>query len=129
MKHSDGLRNPRSLIIICIALIAFASLPWLAFARTVSTSVNIVNNSSRDIRNLYTSHVDADDWSADLLDTTIVAGQSYTLNNIPCDGQQMKLIAEDQDGCFLSVVISCGQNGSWTITNDTARDCGYSSTK
>jgi hypothetical protein len=126
MKHSDGLRNPRNLIIICVALIAFASLPLLSRARTFSTSVNIINNSGREIRNVYLSHVNADDWSADLLgEATIAAGQSQAVNNLACDGQQIKVIAEDSDGCFMSVVITCGESASWTITNDTARDCGY----
>jgi hypothetical protein len=126
MKISDGLRNPRSVVIICVALIAFASLPLLTSARATSTSVNIINNSSREIRNVYWSHVDADDWSADLLsEGGIAAGQSYNLANVTCDGQQVKIIAEDQDGCFSSTVITCGQSSSWTITNDTARDCGY----
>ena len=126
MKNSDGLRNPRSVVIIVVALIAFASLPLLTRARATSTSVNIVNSSSREIRNVYSSHVDAEDWSADLLgEGGIAAGQSYNLSNVTCDGQQVKIIAEDQDGCFASTVISCGQSSSWTITNDTARDCGY----
>ncbi len=126
MKNSDGLRNPRSVVIICVALIAFASLPLLTRARATTTSVNIVNNSSREIRNVYSSHVDADDWSADLLTQgAITAGQSYNLSNVTCDGQQVKIIAEDQDGCFSSTVLSCGQSSSWAITNDTARDCGY----
>ena len=125
MKYSDGMRRPRSLIIICVALIAVAALPLLSLARTLSTSVNIVNNSGREIRNVFSSHVDADDWSADLLQSSIAAGQSATVSNIACDGQQVKVIAEDQDGCFLTTVISCGQSASWTVTNDTARDCGY----
>ena len=126
MRHSGDLRNARSLIITGAVLIAFVSLPFLGLARTASTSVNIVNNSSREIRNVYSSHVGSDDWSADLLgDGSIAAGQSQTLSNVACDGQQVKMIAEDQDGCFMTVVISCGDNASWTITNDTARDCGY----
>jgi hypothetical protein len=125
MKYSNGPLNPR-LVIVCVALVAFVSLPFLSSARTVSTSVNIVNNSTREIRNVYSSHVDADDWSADLLgDNSIAAGQSSTLSSVACDGQQVKLIAEDQDGCFLSVVVTCGDNATWTITNDTARDCGF----
>jgi hypothetical protein len=126
MKYTDGSRHPRSLIIICLALIAFAAVPFLAIARTMSTSINIVNNSGREIRNVYSSHVDADDWSADLLgDTKIATGQSRAVNNLACDAQQVKVIAEDQDGCFLSVVVSCGESATWTISSDTARDCGY----
>ena len=126
MRSSDGSRKPRSLIIICVALITFGSLPLLSRARTVSTSVNIVNNSSREIRNVYLSHVNSDDWGGNQLgNATIAAGQSSTLNNLACDQQQVKVIAEDQDGCFLSTVVNCGDSATWTITNDTARECGY----
>lgn len=91
-----------------------------------ATSVNIVNNSSREIRNVYLSHVDLDDWGADQLSdgATIGAGQSYNLSNLACDSQQVKVIGEDADGCFLSTVVNCGDSATWTITNDTVRDCG-----
>ena len=92
----------------------------------MTTSVNIVNNSTGEIRNVYLSHVESDDWTANQLanGTTIGAGQSYNLSNVVCDQEQVKLIGEDQDGCFLSTVVSCGSSSTWTITNDTARDCG-----
>lgn len=125
MKNSDGMRIPRSFVLICVALLV-AITPFLTRARTISTSVNVVNNSNGEIRNLYVSHVNADDWSADLLgDGTIASGQSFQVTDLSCDGQQLKLIAEDQDGCFISSVITCGQSSTWTITNDSARDCGY----
>ena len=128
MKNSDGLCRPRTILIICVALITLGSSPLLSKARTisVSTSVNIVNNSDREIRNAYTSHVGADDWSNNLLgNQTIAPGHSATVSDIACDGQQVNVIVEDQDGCFVSTIISCGSSGNWVITNDTARDCGY----
>ena len=120
------MRNPRSLIIICVALFAIASVPLVSGARSASTSVTIVNNSSREIRNVYLSHVDTDDWSGNQLSegATIATGHSSTLSNVTCDQQQVKVIGEDQDGCFISTVVNCGDNATWTITNDTARDCG-----
>src|SRR5882724_6679225 len=109
MTNSAGLRRTRSFIIFCAVAIAVAALPLLSRARTNSTSVNVVNNSSREIRNLYTSHVDAEDWGPDLLgDAVIQAGHSSNISNIACDSQQIKLIAEDQDGCFSSTVVTCG---------------------
>jgi len=128
MKNSDGMRSPRILIIICVALLAVASLPLLSSgrSRTTATSVNIVNSSSRNIVHAYLSHVNADDWSGNQLgDATIGPGQSYNLTNIACDQQQVKVILEDQDGCFLSTAVNCGGASTWTVTNDTARDCGY----
>jgi hypothetical protein len=125
MKDSDSMRNPRSLIIICAALLILAALPLVSGAQP-STSVNIVNNSNKVIRNVYLSHVNVDDWSGDQLSEgqTIGPGQSFTLNNVACDQQQVKVIGEDQDGCFLSTIVNRGDSVTWTITNDTSRDCG-----
>jgi hypothetical protein len=124
MRNSHITRKMRRLIIFCVGLCALMALPFLSKAQP-STSVNIVNNSSRMIRNVYLSHVDADDWTANQLgDSTISAGQSFNLSISVCDQQQIKVIAEDVDGCFLSTVVSCGGNSTWTVTNDTDRNCG-----
>ena len=110
------------LVILCVVLFA---LGVLAIARTSATSVNIVNNSNRAIVNVYLSHVGADDWGGNQLgNSTIAPGGSFSLNNVAWDQQQVKIIAEDQDGCFESAVVTCDTNSSWTITSDTARDCG-----
>jgi hypothetical protein len=93
-------------------------------ARTVATSVNIVNNSSREIRNVYLSDVNVDNWGANQLgNSTIAPGQSFALNNIACNQQQIRVIGEDQDGCFLSITITCGESVTWTITNNKPVDC------
>ena len=36
----------------------------------------------------------------------------------------IRVIAEDEDGCFLSIVVNCDDSATWTITNGSARDCG-----
>jgi hypothetical protein len=123
MRNSLTKRNLCRLIIVCVGVFAVAAL---SMARTLTTSVNIVNNSGREIRNVYLSHVDVEDWGVNQLSegTTIAAGQSINLGNLACDQQQVKVIGEDQDGCFISTVVSCGSSSTWTVTNDSARDCG-----
>jgi len=124
MKTLSVSRNLRHLIVFCTAFGVLAMLPLLSGAHS-STSVNIVNNSSREISHVYFSHVGADDWTGNQLgESTIAAGQSYNLTDVACDQQQVKVIGEDQDGCFISTVVNCGDNATWTLTNDTARDCG-----
>ena len=119
-----NLRTSRNLCIVVISCIAMFALAALSSARSMTTSVNIANNSNREIRNVYLSHVDADDWGANQLgNTTIPAGQSMNLN-VACDQQQVKVIAEDSEGCFISTVLTCGSSTTWTITNNSARDCG-----
>ena len=122
MKYLVDKHTVVRLIILSVVLFAFAAL---STARTPATSVNIVNNSSRTIVNVYLSHVNVDDWGNNQLgNATIAPGQSFSLGNVACDQQQVKVIGEDQDGCFVSTVVTCGNSSNWTITNDTARDCG-----
>jgi len=124
MKNLHLSRSLCRLIIFCMAFGALATVPLLSRAQP-STSVSIVNTSSRTIVHVYLSHVGADDWSGNQLgDSVIATGQSFTISNVACDQQQVKVIAEDQDGCFASTVVTCGDSASWTITNDTPRDCG-----
>jgi hypothetical protein len=122
MKNSSTNRHLYRFVILCVALFTLAVL---SSASTATTSVNIVNNSNNEIRNVYLSHVNADDWGGNQLgNATIAPGQSYNLSNLACDQQQIKVIGEDQDGCFISTVVTCGSSSTWTVTNDSARDCG-----
>ncbi len=124
MRNSHTMRKLCRLVILCTALGTLAALPLLSSARS-SNSINIVNNSTRTIRYVYLSHANADDWTGDQSGGNGIApGHSFTLSNVSCDQQQLKVIGEDQDGCFLSAVVTCGVDATWTITNNTAADCG-----
>jgi hypothetical protein len=124
MRNSHLIRGLFGSLILSAVLVTAAALPLLSSAHS-SNSVNIVNNSSRNIRYVYLSHVNADDWTPNQLSGNgISPGQSSTISNYSCDQQQIKVIAEDADGCFLSAVITCGGGATWTITNETAADCG-----
>jgi hypothetical protein len=112
------------LVIAAIAVIALSSLTILSRARFRTSTVTVVNNSSREIRHLFLSPPDSDNWSPDQLhESTITPGHSFALSP-SCNQANIKVIAEDQDGCFIYQVVSCSEDSTWTITNDTTRDCG-----
>lgn len=124
MINSPSLRTLRTLIIFSLVFTAMSVLPMLSRARP-ATSITIVNNSGGVIRHVYVSHVNAEDWSSDQLNNSAIGtGQSVTISNFTCDQQQMKVIGENQDGCFVSTIVACGGDSTWTITNNTAADCG-----
>ncbi len=119
--------NWRTLIVASVATLVLVGLPFLSTARSLSTATNvaIVNNSNWEIRHVYLQATDQDTWSSDLLNgTAIVAGSSYTLSGIACDGQSTNVITEDKDGCFLTRSVACGSDSTWTITNDASPNCG-----
>lgn len=100
-------------------------MPLLFSAHAAGTSITITNNSSRDIRHVYLSPTNQDNWGADQLNGSIPpGGGSVTLSNVSCSNAGVKVIAEDQNGCFLYQVVACDGERSWTITNDAVPDCG-----
>ena len=89
--------------------------------------ITVTNNATRDIRHLYLTPVDHDAWGPDLMSegTALKTGQSFTISDVTCPANEIKVVAEDGEGCFVYGVISCAQaTTSWTITNDAPRDCG-----
>jgi hypothetical protein len=90
-----------------------------------ATNISVTNNSSRTVTHLYLSPPDSDNWGADQLnDNALAPGASFTISNASCDQGSIKVIAEDQDGCFVSTVIQCSENAGWTITSDAVPNCG-----
>ena len=88
------------------------------------TALTIVNNSSREIRHVFFSATTDDNWGPDQLNNSaIVVGGSRTLN-VSCSSSTIKVIAEDEDGCFFYQVVSCSESSSWTIDSSSTRDCG-----
>ena len=124
------LRKSSSLFTSLVVLGIFAGMmvcgPLLSRAHVSSTAITIVNNSSREIRHVYLSAPDQNNWGSDQLVNSVISanGGSFTINNVSCGGPSIKVIAEDQEGCFIYKVVTCSENVTWTITNNDSRDCG-----
>jgi len=123
LRKSNTLFTSLVALAICVGIMVYA--PLLSNAHVSSTSITIVNNSGREIRHVYLSVPDQNNWGADQLVNSVIApnGGSFTISDVSCSGSTIKVIAEDQEGCFSYQVVSCS-GATWTITNDTSRDCG-----
>jgi len=105
-------------IMVCGAL--------LTTARAPSSSIRIVNNSSHEIRRIFLSPPDQNNWGPDQLSNSVIAanGGSVTLPPVDCAGSSIKIIAEDEQGCFFYQVVTCSDTVTWTIASDATPDCG-----
>lgn len=122
MRKLVSKANPLIVFVGLIGILACGSV--LSSAHAPAASITIVNNSSREIRAVYFSP-DQTNWGPDQLGSSVIAagGGSVTLT-ANCSGSSVKVIAEDNEGCFFYTVASCSSNSTWTITNATAPDCG-----
>ena len=110
-------------LLLVTAISSLAALAPRSSAMPTFT-VTLVNQSSREIRRFYLSPVDNNNWGPDLLnESAINSGETRTLQ-VSWDQSNVKLIAEDQDGCFMNTTVEAAGNPVWTITNETSRNCG-----
>jgi hypothetical protein len=108
-----------------MALSAVALAPMTeARAGTKTSNVKIVNKSQWSIDRLYLSPTDTDAWGPDqLADAVIEPNKSFTLNKIPCDTFDVKLVDEDGDECVVPDVDLCKSNETWEITSKDLLKC------
>jgi hypothetical protein len=71
MKNSRRKLKLWNLLIMIAALCALTT-PLLSRAQPRNASITVVNNSNREIRHVYFSHVNADDWIADQLNASSI---------------------------------------------------------
>jgi hypothetical protein len=124
LRKSNTLFTSLVALAICVGIMVCA--PLMFAAHVPASSITVVNNSGREIHHLYLSAPDQNNWGSDQLVNSVIPpnGGSFTLSNVSCSGSTIKVIAEDQEGCFSYQVVSCSEASTWTITNDTSRDCG-----
>jgi hypothetical protein len=112
-----------SLAILVGLLVTLTLATARSEASNPTTAVTVTNNSSRDITAIYLSATTDDNWGPNQLSGSISPGGAQTFN-ISWQQSAVKLIAEDQDGCFLTTTADTSSAVSWTITSSSARNCG-----
>ena len=118
-------RTKRLLVVFVTGVVCLLGIGLAVRARTSNTiSVTITNHSTREIRHIYVAAGDPNNWGPDQLNGSIPAGGSATLSNVGCDGASVRVIAEDNNGCFVYYSAACDANQTWEITDATAPDCG-----
>lgn len=120
LTAGSGLR----LALLAVVLFSMGTMLLLHAAPSQSVTLTVVNNSNRDIRALYLSPVDNDNWGADQLNESAISPGATRTLNITWDQAAVKLVGEDQDGCFLSTTLNVASNIEWTIASDAPRNCG-----
>lgn len=111
-------------LIVIAGLCAVTALTPGSTRTAPALTLNVVNNSESEIRHLYLSPADNDNWGADQLNETAISPGSTRTLQLAWDQSTVKLVAEDQDGCFLTTTVQTAGTQVWTLTSDTSRDCG-----
>jgi len=112
--------------LVAVAGVALTLGVSAAQAADKKANVKIVNNSDWEIHELYVSPAGpGDDWGPDQLQKNVIKakGGTFTLQQIPCDTYDVKLVDEDGDACEVDKVDICGGSDTWTIASDALLKC------
>ena len=112
----------RSILLLTVVC-AFGLLTTRSGAAPTVT-ITIVNNSSWEIRHLYLSPANNDNWGPDQLNNSPISPGATRELNVSWNQSTVKLVGEDQDGCFLSTTVDATGSPTWTITSQASRNCG-----
>ena len=87
-------------------------------------TVTVVNQSAWDLHHLFLSPVDKNEWGPDQLGKEVVGtGESFELQDVPCDLFDVRLIDEDGDECIVTDVDICGGSQRWEIKSGDLLEC------
>jgi len=119
-----NLRNAISLTLLAAVICCMGTVFVLYAAPSQGVELRVVNDSTREIRYLYLSPAENDNWGADQLNESAISPGGTRTINFTWDQSSVKLVGEDQDGCFLSATLNVSSNMQWTITNEAQPNCG-----
>jgi hypothetical protein len=111
-------------LLLAAALCTLAALTPHSRATAPSLTISVVNNSQLEIRHVYLSPADTNNWGSDQLNETAIGAGATRNLQVSWDQSTVKIVAEDQDGCFLDTTVEATGSPVWTITSETPRDCG-----
>lgn len=122
--ESKRLRAISWCVVITLGLLA--AVTATRAGRTPSTSsIAVTNSSTLEIRHLYLSPTTEENWGPDQLNgATVAPNGSFTITGVSCGQGTIKVIAEDQNGCFFYKTVECSSDSTWTIASNATPDCG-----
>ena len=88
-------------------------------------NVKIINDSDREIRQMYMRRSGQSDWGPDRLGEEVIGskGGQHTLTQIPCESYDVKLVDQDSDECVIPAQNVCEHDQTWQISSDDLADC------
>lgn len=118
---SDTRTCPLLIIVAVVGM--FCVLTPRSSATAPALTISVVNNSQKEIRHLFLAAAGTDNWGDDQISEPISAGTSRNIN-ASWSESTVKVVAEDEDGCFLTTTLEASGTPNWAITTSTARNCG-----
>lgn len=110
---------------VAVIALVLVGIKTVVAVKRSSVNITVRNQSQRSISHLYVATGDPNNWGPDRLNgSPIATGGSVVLSDVACSDGGARVIAEDQNGCFVYDSPSCDANQTWEITDANIPDCG-----
>jgi hypothetical protein len=114
------MKNMLLLLILCLA---FPSWNKMLIA-DASQRISVVNESVWEIKAVYISPADKDEWQENLLkDEVLSAGGGAVIAEAVCGVYDIKVVDSDNHACIIRKSDLCSNNKTVTITDQSIANC------
>jgi hypothetical protein len=114
----------RLLRLTSVVLVLFViSIPVFA-GRKKNGYAKFSNFSKSEIHHVYIGESASDDWGQDRLRGRVLRnGESFTVNHLPCDLYDVKIVDDEGDECIYEEVQLCAGTTHWRLTDKDLEGC------
>lgn len=118
-KRITRMNNKFLLLTLCFALTS-----WNKKKETSYERISMVNDSVWDIKAIYISEIEKNDWRENLLaDEVLSAGGGATIVKAVCGTYDLKVVDTDNHTCTIGKVDLCSNSKSIKITDESIGSC------
>ncbi len=114
------MKNMLLFLIICLVFRSWDG----NVAADASQRISVVNESVWEIKAVYISKADKDEWQENLLNDEILsAGGGAVIAKAICGVYDIKVVDSDNHTCIIKKADLCGNNKIVTITDQSIANC------
>lgn len=114
----------RLLRLTSVVLVLFVFAVPIFAGRKKNGVAKISNYSKSEIHHLYIGESASDNWGQDRLRGRVIRnGESFSVNHLPCDVYDVKIVDHEGDECIYEEVELCAGTTHWRLTEKDLAEC------
>ncbi|TAH19851.1 MAG: hypothetical protein EAZ08_07240 [Cytophagales bacterium] len=114
------MKNMILLLALCFVLVSWND----KVATDAPQRISVVNESVWEIKAIYISQTDKEEWQENLLkDETLSAGGGAIIAKVTCGTYDIKIVDMDDHVCIIKKTNLCDNKNIITITDNSIANC------
>jgi hypothetical protein len=114
----------KNMLLLVVLSLIVSSFQEKSVSNNSPQRISVVNESVWEIKEVYVSEVDRNDWQPNLVENEVLtAGGGAIIVKTECGVYDLKIVDTDNNICIVKKIETCGDNKTITITDQSIGSC------